>query len=83
MFSKAISRLRGAMVFLIADLEYTSKVTSIGMFLLSSSTFMESLEPNHVFGRNHVFAVREQYAKVRNKISPQSGWKCSKVPPIT
>ena len=35
------------------------------------------------FGRNPVFAVREQHATVRKKLSPQSGWKCSKVPPIT
>ena len=52
-FSKAISRLRAAIVFLIADLESTSKVASIGMFLLSSSTFLGNYEPNHVSGRNH------------------------------
>ena len=72
MFSKDISRLRGAMVFLIAVLKYTPKVTSIGEFLVSLSTFMESEEANHVFGENHVFAVREQLHRFRTKPTPDS-----------
>ena len=54
MFSKDISILPRAMVYLIADLESTPKVKCIGELLLSLSTFMESQEPNPVFGRNEI-----------------------------
>ena len=73
--SKAISRLQAAIVFLVADLESESKVKSIGIFLMSLSTLMEREEPNHGFGRNHVFVVREQHATLRKKLSPHSCWK--------
>ena len=41
---------------------YTSKARSKGRFLLSSSTFVESWEPNLVFGGNLTFGACEQYA---------------------
>ena len=45
--------------------------------------FYGELGTKYCFGRNPVFAVREQHVTVRKKLSPQSGWKCSKVPLIT
>ena len=79
-FSKAISRLRGAKVFLIADLESTWTVTSIGEFLVWLSTFMESYEANPVFDQNPVFVVREQLHRFRTKPTPDSDSPSSKVP---
>ena len=66
------------MVFLIADLESTSKVTSIDILFIIIIDFYGNL----VFGRNLAFAVREQHATVRKKLNPQSGWKCSKYPAL-
>ena len=53
MLSKAVRRLRAAMVFLIANLEPTSKVTCTCMFLVALSTFGWS-GTKSCFGRNHL-----------------------------
>ena len=51
---KVISRLRRAIMFLIADSESTHKVTSICRILVWMSIFMESWAPIPDFGKNFV-----------------------------
>ena len=49
-----------------------------GEVLMWISIFMESWAPNHDFGQNHVFAVREQLHRFRTKPTPdsESPWLC-------
>ena len=74
------SRLRGAMVFLIADSDSTQKVTSIAMFLLSKRLFGESYKPKPVFGQNPVFARCDPWTHFQRYLTPDSETSWSKVP---
>ena len=76
------SRLRWAMVFLIADSESTQKVTSIANFLTWKHLFVASYRLNPVFGRNPVFAVREQLTDFHVLLTPDSENSGSKVPGV-
>ena len=67
------------MVFLTADLESTQKVASIATFLAQIYIFGGSYKPNPVFGRNPVFAVREQQTRSREFSRPFSENLGSKV----
>ena len=73
------SRLRWAMVFLIADSDSTQKVTSIAMFLLSKRLFGENYKPKPVFGQNPVFARCDPWTQFRRKLKPDSEGSWSKV----
>ena len=70
------------MVFLTADSEYTQKVTSIATFLTSKYLFGESYKHNPVFGRNPVFAVREQLTDFHVLLTSDSENSGSKVPEV-
>ena len=68
------------MVFLTADSESAQKVTSVATFLAQKYDFDGSCKPEHVFGRNHVFAVREQQTRSHHFLIPDSENSWSKVP---
>ena len=74
------SRLRWAMVFLIADSDSTPKVTSIAMFLVSKRLFGESYKPKPVFGQNPVFARCDPWTQFQRYLTPDSETSWSKVP---
>ena len=72
-FSKSISRLRTAMVFLIADLESASKVTSIGMFFGKITHFYEELGTKSCFWPKSCFCCSRTACNGLEKTKPAVG----------
>ena len=70
------------MLFLVADLESTQKVGSIGTFLSQKRIFDGSYNPNPGFGRNPVFASGEQQTRSRELLTSDSENSGSKVPTV-